>query len=710
MNQVCPRYIVRFKLQSSKSSTTVIETIQSQLANSPQSINFQQLQYIDPITLLPPEQSEGNNALLSASSPAPNLAAAFNQSLSPAATTPGGFNSTTNNFDTRKFVPIEKLYAQASEEINYLEQDISGQSKHQWIERQLSIIEEKVREINLNYVDILESINRSVEEAKEKLQNYIREKLELCLSIEIELRRQLEQMSWYNNTISYELKKYQHYIVECHYHDSLKKFFMLEFLKLWKQHTLVKNGLNRLKPNELSIISNIHGDLRVNTDVKLSTDPFYASNHQGSQPSSNAALPLSSPIPTSQETKFFQTVPNPQQDLTTSATVHETVHEFTKRAKNNEVYTMGQTIPMNKHIGGGEGEQQQVGKIFHTSAIQTIIEQEMDTIQDLIQRESAKSHTGLRLPLTISRPFLPNHQPHVPVHSAPTNSNPQQTFNGINMHSLIDLLKSTPAVQENQRKLMNSLASTLESNVSDEKVKTIGDIDDKKLRSSFLDNLPDLLGLGPGKYHGTYSQRQLLRISLDANMQNLNLTAATGEAKKSPPSPKAANSTSTVNPAQSKGTKGKSNPSTETPSNPFLNNTAKNIQEFTLSTADKDDLLSRLTVEQLKHFLQNSFPQSSSYLLTEFAKKKQNQLQVKFLVQEAKAHTNSEGGNSFNALKKSRLLLEEERDLILFSLPFFNKLPHLTLIYSTVDHRRDLEELFSKTSKVRSLFLFRCFS
>jgi hypothetical protein len=56
------------------------------------------------------------------------------------------------------------------------------------------------------------------------------------------------------------------------------------------------------------------------------------------------------------------------------------------------------------------------------------------------------------------------------------------------------------------------------------------------------------------------------------------------------------------------------------------------------------------------------------------------------------------------ALHSSAVLSVDEADDLLFSLPFFSKPPSLRLIYSTVQHYRSLEELLSKTFKVRKQY------
>jgi hypothetical protein len=513
INQVIPKYIVRFRLANPKQAAGLFEAMTNQILHNNRNLQSQNIGFIDPITLLPPETNitndfHGGNSINSQ----------------------GGLNS---NFDTKKYIPIEKLYQQATEEINYLENDSSFLSKNKWINRQLTTIEDKVREINLNYVDLLSSIDASVEEIKGKLQFFIREKLELCLSIEIELRRQLEQIEWYNNIIVYELKKYQHYIVECgHSNDVLKKHFMLEFLKLWKQHSLLSNTLNRLKPNELAVISNIHGDIKVNTNIQLYIDPFYAANNNtttNNLQNTTATMTNSTMMKNDDKKSATQNLPNIPNDNN----YQPYLHSFTQRAVANEIFNTSNhlanpvvTGATNKLSASSNpnspGKQQQDqgmngigGKIFHVSPIQSIIEQDMEKIQEFIHRESHNQHVGLRLPLSISRPFLSGNSLNIYQQNNPTLLVSETNHNrkdlnqfavpipGLTMHSLIENLKAdmafaaseenNPASNPSYFKAMSGLGLENLENVS-----TIADIDAARLKNAFHENLPDLLGYSAG--------------------------------------------------------------------------------------------------------------------------------------------------------------------------------------------------------------------
>jgi hypothetical protein len=93
--------------------------------------------------------------------------------------------------------------------------------------------------------------------------------------------------------------------------------------------------------------------------------------------------------------------------------------------------------------------------------------------------------------------------------------------------------------------------------------------------------------------------------------------------------------------------------------------------------------------------LQQIASRYKSNTLTEYSIRKQKQIQKKL---EAGIYD-----IGFHALKKSRLLLPSDVESLYFNLPFFAKPPIVNLIYSTHEHRRSLEELYSKTAKVKLL-------
>ena len=364
MNQVSPKYIVRFRVQK-------VQTTVENLLNITNSSGLD-IQFIDPITLQSglPHNFGGSISAMSSSR--------FDMSPTPR-------TSTLNSLEKR-FLSVEKVYQQAMEELTYYESDPSVLSKTQWLNRQLSTIEDKVREINLNYMEIMEAIDEAVSFAKEKLQQTVRGKLEMCLSMEIELRRQQEQIRWLQGTVSIELKRYQQAIVEASGNDQLRRKLMLQFLKIWKQHTLIRNNLSRSKPNELQALSSIHGDIRVQPEIRLFTDPFY-SIEKKLQDSSD----LRSDGP-------FLPMGIKQGSIISN---NKHLQEFVSRAKALEIFAPGVVPP---------------GQAYISAPIQSVIDQEIDTIQQIIINEAASG--ALRLPASITRPLAGGNTAPVQLHAA----------------------------------------------------------------------------------------------------------------------------------------------------------------------------------------------------------------------------------------------------------------------------------------------------
>lgn len=376
------------------------------------------VQFIDPITLQPGNPNGGGLA-----GSAYSVASGGFYHDGP--TTPG--RSSMNALD-KKFLPVEKVYTQAVEEVTYFDNDAAMISKNQWVNRQLSSIEDKVREISLNYAEMVEVIEEAAKQAKERLQLAVRQKLELCLSLEIELRRETEQMNWLQDTMTSELKKYQQAIVESNSNDSTRRKLMLQFLKLWKQHSLMRNNLCRSKPNELQALATVHGDIRIQPDIKLYTDPFHA-NHGNKKDSTD----------TKAASDHHQ--------------VNRFLHDFSERAKTLEMFTPATVTGQNSLI---------------PSAVQSVIDQEMEAIQRIVVEDS--NDQALRLPNSIIRPLLGGNHTTLPLHAA------------------LDWLKKEFPQD------VNNLSDVMES------ASNVGDGEEMKevLKDSFANALPAALGYNPG--------------------------------------------------------------------------------------------------------------------------------------------------------------------------------------------------------------------
>lgn len=402
MNQVCPKYIVRFKVQK----------VQDQISSAEYLVNVtnttsSDVQYIDPITLQPgfPTNLGSSFSVMSGTG---RFDMSGMASPYPKGSTLGGLE--------KRFLSVEKVFQQTLEELNFFDSDPSVLSKNQWLNRQLSSIEDKVREINLNYVEILEAIDEAVRLAKDKLQQTVRGKLEMCLSMEIELRRQQEQMKWLQGTVAQELKRYQQAIVESNGNDQLRRKLMLQFLKIWKQHTLIRNNLSRSKPNELQALSTIHGDVRVQPEIQLFTDPFYS---------------IEKKLQDSNYMQHSHGHMNASNKQTSIISNNKHLQEFTSRAKTMEIFAPGVVTP---------------GQALISAPIQSVIDQEIDNIQQIIINEAASG--ALRLPASITRPLAGGNNPPMQLHAALDwlKKDPQENLGG----AVMDVLESASIIADNE--------------------------------------------------------------------------------------------------------------------------------------------------------------------------------------------------------------------------------------------------------------------
>lgn len=346
MNQVCPKYIVRFQLQKPRQGRIPDLEVEDAL-------------FVDPITLLPADKAGGAS---------------------------GAFD--------KRLVSIDAAFAQALEDISRIQSDPTAVTKAQWIKKQLSTVEDKVRDINLNYAEVSEAIQDAAAHAQRRLQDMVRQKLELCLSLEIELRRQTEQVEWLDGVLTTELHRVQSTLLEAPT-PSIKRKLMLRFLKLWKQHALHRNTLSRAKPYEIQALSSLHPDLRVQPDIKIFVDPFFAANSMSAAESPTNKVVHEQSLP--EEHEVF-------------------VNEFAMRACEHNYFS----TPL------------QSSHPYLASSVRAIIDQEMGTIQQMLA--GAGKQPALQLPPSISGIAAGGGAQHQPL---------------LSLHAVLDLIKSLPSPSGN---------------------------------------------------------------------------------------------------------------------------------------------------------------------------------------------------------------------------------------------------------------------
>lgn len=174
----------------------------------------------------------------------------------------------------RNLISVDQAFLQAIADGGI--SDSVAENKCKWIEKQLTTLDQKVRAVNLNYAEIAEAIVAASDETSEKLQVMTRQKLETCLSIEIELRRQQEQVKWLDGTITEMLHSVQEKLRNSCLSAAQRYRLKLDFLRCWKSHNILRNSVNRSKPAELQILGHVHADIKLQTGLNLYLDPFFS--------------------------------------------------------------------------------------------------------------------------------------------------------------------------------------------------------------------------------------------------------------------------------------------------------------------------------------------------------------------------------------------------------------------------------------------------
>lgn len=405
--QVLPRYIVKFRLNKQRFSRIL----------DPHGVD---IQYIDPITLQP----------ISAQS--------MNQ----------------NTIDKRA-LPIEKLYSQATEEIAYADKDAALQSKTQWVQKQLANLDNKTQEIHNNYKEVNQAIEDAAAQAKQKLYSLVHEKLEVCLSMEIELKRQLEQIHWLNDMMNRLVKKYQYAIVDATGNDGNRRRLMYDFLRVWRQHSLILNNISRSRPSELQLLSTLHGDVRIQSDIKLFTDPFYSHGAGGGGGGGGGAGMGSGHSTTGSNNELY----NPMEHY---------VQDFLHRAHEYNMFS----TPIRTSIP------------YISPAIQQIIDQEMETIQELIEKEQLTS--PCHLPLSLTQPFQA----------------PESASHPIAVHALIESLKQKLLDSHTQQQYAVNGAIYTNANYNPAIESEMLYASEEALKTAFIQAIPGELGLSPNAITG----------------------------------------------------------------------------------------------------------------------------------------------------------------------------------------------------------------
>ena len=163
----------------------------------------------------------------------------------------------------RRLIPIKEAFSLAQEEA--LKEDSVLSNKLDWIEKKLADIDISVRQVNINYAEQYDELVTATEKAISQLQQLSKHKLELLLGVEMELRREKEEIEWMEGYIDARR-------AEAPLSSEKNPEEYINFLNSWKSHAILRNGLSRAKPQEVEIMNNIKPDMVVHPEIVVSTE------------------------------------------------------------------------------------------------------------------------------------------------------------------------------------------------------------------------------------------------------------------------------------------------------------------------------------------------------------------------------------------------------------------------------------------------------
>ena len=291
-------------------------------------------------------------------------------------------------------VPVDQAFNQALADWKREDPLIIG--KKSWLEAQLDSIDERVRQVNLNYADVLEKIQETAHAATVQLQQLTKAKLDTLLSVEVELRRQKEQMIWMETLVAKNFKSLSvkidaaHNIVSSNSSEAAAMTEQptshvdlnaaqravtdgqLEFLQIWRHHTIFRNAASRLKPlQHLDALSQVKPDIAVKTDLSVYVDQSV---------SRGAAL-------TAGKTSVGQTGSNPgRPTLLTSESDKEALKDTLKNLQKNNNYN----------------QPPRPSDDLLSQLLQSVVDVEAGRIQDALSEALKEDH--IPLPASLHRP------------------------------------------------------------------------------------------------------------------------------------------------------------------------------------------------------------------------------------------------------------------------------------------------------------------
>jgi hypothetical protein len=232
---------------------------------------------------------------------------------------------------TKHVVSIDQAYEHVKEEVDAPDPLLIG--KQEWIEKQLDKVEERVRAVNLNYAEVALELKEAYDKAMRRLEMLTKRKLETVLSVEIDLRRQLEQIAWCEHFIKQEDKICTNSLAANRTApENVQRQLKLEFLKLWKSHMNYRNNLGRIKSSEKhwQQLNQVRADIRALIDIQVYCDEeegpdegdegylLGGGNSKKSKGAGGNQGPMIDFLKSAESDKYFSVIPRPRSDITSA--------------------------------------------------------------------------------------------------------------------------------------------------------------------------------------------------------------------------------------------------------------------------------------------------------------------------------------------------------------------------------------------------------
>jgi hypothetical protein len=533
---------------------------------------------------------------------------------------------------SKPIVTIQHAYEQALQEIQVKDPLLNG--KKEWMEKQFDIVDEKVRVVNLNYAEVCEHMTDAADKAKIDLQSLTKQKLEIILSVDIELRRQKEQIGWLDAFIERQRKQSQLVINSTKSSLKEKTESKLLFLNAWKNHMIFRNSISRLTPSETSILSSISGDLQAESNINIAKISCQ-------DPSKNVMN--SCDIDNITGGFAFE-------NMDTNGSDGHNINEI-KAAENrfksffSKGYYGAPFKPMEDLV---------------SNSLKGVFNEHLDRIDTALTE--AMKDGEIPLPTSIIRPNIGGDSYKLPLPEILTSTKSQ---NNLNIHQNVVNSKEVKLVfQETLRKALGVETffhndAKVDNNDNNSIIPSLG--------SNTIQSKQSTLGSKQSTIVTSMSERRKTQAGNQIEISSIQSQNQTDESTKQ-------DDISTTHDIPS------NSPLRAFSLTPNNNNSSLLPDDFNTRPTKHDEIT--MIMDDLMN-ISAKFPQFS---LAECGERKLNQLESRHV----SGHI-----DGIASLEKSDILADDnEIKSVYFTLPFFTKPPSCTLLYSTKKHRRFLDELY----------------